>query len=306
MLYQYFDKPQLKVFYVSLALIVAASFAQFDFLVTEYWPSLNRLSVGPAIWAVSLLAIHIDLLRGEFKKSVTNLDLLFVLGLTLTLSFSLLLDPVVAPTLLVIGVWHLLSGAANKSRLFIVWLFLFFSLPFYSQIAELLRPLTIIVIEKLMGFTGIPILIQEYYIAIPEGLFFIAEGCSGQRYMTINLLLLFLYSLMSRFSIIQFLLALIVTVAIGLLVNWVRIIIIILFAHNFGIEHDFVQHHYEFGWFLHATTLFPYFYLMLKIDNYSVHKITIIKAKEKKVLAIPAFLLLSLPLSIVFWHQWLR
>ena len=167
MLYQYFEKPQLVIFYASLVLIGATNFAQFDFLITEYWSATNRLSKGPVIWAVSLLAIHIDLLRGEFKKTITNLDLLFVLVLTLTLSFSLLLDPVIVPTLLVIGIWHLVSGTANISRLLIVWLFLFFSLPFYSQIAELLRPLTIIVIENLMGFTGIPTLVQEYYIAIP-------------------------------------------------------------------------------------------------------------------------------------------
>lgn len=306
MLYQNFDKPQLIIFYISLCLIGAVSFSQFEFLITEYWSALDRLSKGPLIWAVSLLVIHLDLARGGLKKTVTNLDLLFILALVLILSFSLLLDPVIAPTLLIIGVWHLLSGTANTSRLLIVWLFLFWSLPFYSQIAELLRPLTIIVIERLIGITGIPVLVQEFYIAVPEGIFFIAEGCSGSRYMTISLLLVFAYSIMSRFNFYQFLLGLIVAVAIALLTNWIRIMIIVLFAHNFGIDHDFVRDHENFGWFLYATLLFPYFYLMLKIDYHARYEFDFFKTNAKKVLAIPAFSLLLIPLSIVFWHQWLR
>ena len=306
MLYQYFEKPQLVIFYASLVLIGAISFAQFDFLITEYWSATNRLSKGPVIWAVSLLAIHLDLSREGFKKTITNLDLLFVVALLLTVGFSLLLDPLIVPTLLVIGVWHLVSGSANVSRLLIVWLFLFFSLPYYSQVAGLLRPLTIIVTEGLIGIAGIPVLVQEYFIAIPEGIFFIARGCSGLKVMTINLLLLFLYSIMSRFNIYQFLQGLIVAVVIALLANWLRIIIVILFAHNFGIDHGFVQDHVNFGWFLYATLLVPYFYLMLKIDEHNKYEFTFIETHTRQLAAIPAFLLLLPLLLIVFWHQWLR
>jgi len=212
----------------------------------------------------------------------------------------------IAPTLLVIGVWHLVSGSANIPRLLIVWLFLFFSLPYYSQVASLLRPLTIIVTEGLIGIAGIPVLVQEYFVAIPEGIFFIAQGCSGLRVMTINLLLLFLYSIMSRFNIYQILQGLIVAVVIALLANWLRVIIVILFAHNFGIDHGFVQDHVNFGWFLYVALLVPYFYLMLKIDNHDIHEFIIAKTNTKKVLAIPASFLLLFPLSMVTWHQWLR
>ena len=306
MLYQYFEKPQLVIFYASLVLIGAISFVQFDFLITEYWSATNRVSKGPVIWAVSLLAIHLDLSREGFKKTITNLDLLFVLALLLTLGFSLLLDPLIVPTLLVIGVWHLVSGSANVSRLLIVWLFLFFSLPYYSQVSDLLRPLTIIVTDGLIGIAGIPVLVQEYFIAIPEGIFFIAQGCSGVRVMTINLLLLFLYSIMSRFNIYQFLQGLIVAVVIALVANWLRLIIIILFANKFGIDHDFVQDHVNFGWFLYATLLAPYFYLMLKIDKPKKYEFTFIETHTRQLAAIPAFLLLLPLLLIVFWHQWLR
>ena len=86
---------------------------------------------------------------------------------------------------------------------------------------------------------GLPVLVQGYYIAIPRGQFVIAEGCSGVRYLTSNLLLLFFYSLLNRYSIYQFLLGLLVTVSLALLMNWIRVVTIILFGRYFGIEHTF-------------------------------------------------------------------
>ncbi len=259
--------PQFAVFYASLALVAIASFSQFHFLLTEYWFVEDWISKGPVIWFVSLFVIHRDLSQREFRRTTTKTDLACGLASVPVLILGMLIDPLLAPVLLIVFAWYLCSSGVDITRMLIVCLFLLFSLPFYSQLVPGMQSLTVLVTESIIGVLGIPVHVQEHYIAIPGGLFFVEEGCSGFNYMANNLLLLFLYSLMSRFSIRQFLLGLLVTVILALVMNWIRVVLIILFAHNFGIEHDFIDSHQNFGWFLYALFLLPYFYLMLQIDN---------------------------------------
>ena len=164
--------------------------------------------------------------------------------------------------------------------------------------------LTVIVTKNLLVVAGIPVLVQATYIAIPSGQFYIHGGCSGFKYIVNNLMLFFLYSLMSRFNQRQFILGLLVAVSIALLMNWLRVVSVILFAHHFGIDYSFVQDHNNFGWVLYALFLLPFFYLMLQVDKNYHRKITVFKPIDKFVFAFPASVLFLLPMAIVFWHQW--
>ncbi len=298
-------KPQIQVFYVSAVLIGLTCFSQFEFLLTRYWFIEDWISKGPVIWLVSLFVIHRELSRKGFRDVTTNLNLAFTAGFVPLLVLGIYIDPLLAPTLLVVFAWYLSTSSVDLTRLVTVWLFLLFSLPFYSQLVPGLQTLTVIVTENLLGFLGIPIHVQEHYIAIPSGLFFVEEGCSGFNYMANNLLLLFLYSLMSRFGFGQFLLGLLVTVLFALIMNWIRVVLIILFAHNFGIEHSFVESHQDFGWFLYALFLVPYFYLMLQIDRKYRRQNDAKSMPARNLLSYPACILLTLPLLTVLCAQWL-
>ncbi len=259
--------PGVVAFYVALALIALVSLPQFHYLVSAYWFSEDWISKGPLIWLISIFVIHRDLARQSMRRETDRRDLLLVALSVPLVALASLTEPLLAPTLLLVLAWRLLSPSVDRARLIIVWLFLIFSLPFYSQLVPGLQMITVFVTENFLDLLGVPVLVQEFYIAIPDGQFFVEEGCSGFNYMANNLLLLFLYSLLSRFDLRQFLLGLGVSVAMALIVNWMRVILIILFAHHVGIEHDFVKSHSTFGWFLYAVFLFPYFFLLLKIDR---------------------------------------
>ena len=231
------------------------------------------------------------------------MDLALTAAFVPLLVFGMYIDPLLAPISLLVYAWYLVTSAIDFTRLLIVWLFLLFSLPFYSQLVPGLQLLTVIVTENALGFLGIPALVQEFYIAIPSGQFIVEEGCSGFNYLANNLLLLFLYSLMSKFSIRQFFIGLLITVSLALMLNWIRVILIILFAHHMGIEHSFVEDHLNFGWFLYALFLLPFFYLMLKIDSNNQQKAIHGEIMVKQVISYPAVVLLLIPLIVGYWQQ---
>ncbi len=84
-------------------------------------------------------------------------------------------------------------------------MFLFFSLPYFTEeVWVFLQMGTVIVTEKLLYLFSIPVVVQEYFIAIPAGIFEVEESCSGVRYLANNLLLTFLFSFLCGFGLGQF------------------------------------------------------------------------------------------------------
>jgi len=295
-------KPQILLFVFSLLIISVACYPQLEFLYNDYWVANSRLSKGPFIWIISVAVIFHTLSGVRMKTSTSNVDIAVALTFLAVLTAILKFDPLVAPTILVIFAWYMLTARPDLMRMLIVWIFLLFSLPYYSQWIAGLQMLTVNASESMLGFLGIPVLVQEFTVAIPRGQFIIAEGCSGARYLTSNLLLLFLYSILSRFGIRQFLLGLLATVTLGLLVNWIRVVSIISFAQSFGIEHSFVQDHEDFGWLLYALQLIPLFYLLMKVDNTDWQAIQIKRPPESTIFPFPALTLILLPLLFVTWQ----
>lgn len=296
-------QPQMALFTISLLFIAIACFAQFDYLYHEFWSVTDGLSKGPLIWVIAISIIFLDLSRCKFKVNTTDADILLTLIFVLVLVSSVHFDPLVAPTLLVIFAWYMVSTRVDLERMLIVWLLLLFSLPYYSQWVLGLQLLTVNATEGMLGLLGLPVLVQEYYIAIPRGQFVIAEGCGGVRYLTSNLLLFFLYSLFRRFGFYQFFLGLLVTISLGLLINWIRVVSIILFGQYFGIDHDFVQNHENYGWFLYAMQLVPFYYLLSKLDRPKWKKMQIYQPNGRHALSIPSIALTVAPLLLVLWQQ---
>ena len=287
-------------FSIALLFIGVACYSQFEYLFFEFWRATTRFSKGPIIWLVATAAIYQELARSDFKATTTNVDIRWILAFISILAISLYFEPLITPTVLVIFAWRMVSAKLDFSRMMIVWLFLLLSLPtFYSQWVPGLQSLTVVVVEGLLHLVGLPVLVQEYHIAIPRGQFVIAEGCSGERYLTSNLLLLFFYSLLNRYRIYQFLLGLLVTVFLALLMNWIRVVIVILFGHFFGIEHSLVQAHENPGWVLYGLQLVPLFYLLLKIERLDWKQPLAYQPVTRDILAIPPLIFVVPPLLLL-------
>jgi hypothetical protein len=55
--------------------------------------------------------------------------------------------------------------------------------------------------------------------------------------------------------------------AFGILDNWVRVLLLVLIAHFSEMESDLVRHHGNFGWWVFAVGLLPYFWLAARIER---------------------------------------
>jgi exosortase/archaeosortase family protein len=95
----------------------------------------------------------------------------------------------------------------------------------------------------------------------PWGTIVIADGCSGLRYLVIALLIAYLLCLLNRYPIKISIMVLIIATFLGLITNWIRILIIILIGYYTEMQHSLVRDHEFFGWVLFAGILFPALYL---------------------------------------------
>ena len=299
------NRTQLVYFYAAVVLIPVVCYRQFEFLLADFWFVDDWISKGPLSWLIALFVIHRDLARNRSRRGITGSHVLasaVCLGVVISVSFY---HPILLPALLLVLAYYLNSERPDPARILVVFLLLVFSLPYFSKLVPVLQWVTVGVTENLLGLAGIPTLVQANYIAIPGGRFLVEEGCSGYSFLASNLLLLFLLSLMARFNWRQFLLGLGLSVLMALLVNWIRVVLIILFAHNFGVAHDFVSDHYTFGWIVYTIFLLPYFYLMLKIDRGFRTQAKKPESKREPMLPYPAGILVLPSLLVAASAQWL-
>ncbi len=177
--------------------------------------------------------------------------------------------------------------------------FLIFLIPVWGVLITPLQELSTIAVTSIMGASNIPIFVEGNTIHIPEGVFEIAGGCSGLRYLIVSLaissLFIFLHVNKVKHAIIFILLA-----AIGALItNWIRITGLILIGHYTNMESDLMTDHNMFGWYLYI----PYMLLLFSLgQRYCIspphlHKKEPIKIKTSYNGKIILFSLFSLLIS---------
>lgn len=140
-------------------------------------------------------------------------------------------------------------------------LFLFCAIPFWDYLIEPLQAVTVWINGLLLGLIGIPVYIEGVMVTIPEGVFEVAGGCSGLRYLIVALTLAVLYSYQNYTQWRPRIFLILTAVFFALLANWLRVYIIIIVGHVTNMQSDLIANHDFFGWILFALTLLPFFYL---------------------------------------------
>lgn len=142
-------------------------------------------------------------------------------------------------------------------------LYLIFLLPGWGLLTALLQKTSVDSVTFLMSFTGIPTFVENNFVTIPAGVFEIANGCSGLRYLIVSLaissLFNFLYIKNTRKAVLFF------TVAIlgALITNWIRITALILIGEYTNMQSSLMADHNTFGWYLYA----PFMVLLFMWGN---------------------------------------
>ncbi len=173
-------------------------------------------------------------------------------------------------------------GVKEGQKFFFPALFLYCAIPFWDYLVELLQDVTVWINGVFLGFIGIPVYIEGVMVTIPEGVFEVAGGCSGLRYLIVALTLAALYAY-QNYTQWRTRTALILTaVFFALLANWLRVYIIIIVGHVTNMQSDLINNHDFFGWILFAFTLIPFFYLAGRYSLWFKDEMPVEKTHEIK------------------------
>lgn len=221
----------------------------FLFLMIRSIRSIDYNDIKPNYWASPVLVLA---------------SLLWILALHAHIQ---LIQWMLLPVMLI--VFHtLVFGLRTSWQLLFPALFLGFGIPFWDYLTELLQVITVFVVTLFLRLWDIPAFIEAFFVAIPQGTFEIAGGCSGLRYLLVMLTLSSLYGYLN-YSLWTTRIALVVTaIFFGLLTNWVRVFIIIVVGHMTNMQSDLIEDHDFLGWILFAVILIPVFFLAYKYADW--------------------------------------
>ena len=177
---------------------------------------------------------------------------------------------------------------------FFPFAFLVFIFPFWGALASPLQSLSVYVVSALMSLTSIPVYVENEFVTIPAGVFEIAEGCSGLRYVivsaAISSLYVFLYLKTMRSALIFTLVALVG----ALVTNWLRIVALIVIGHETEMQSSLMTDHNNFGWYIYIPVAIFQFYIGRKLED---RESDILEINEKVIE--PHSSLFSLKIAVV-------
>ncbi|WP_119395177.1 exosortase/archaeosortase family protein [Salinibius halmophilus] len=179
-----------------------------------------------------------------FVVSVANIDTLVyvLLPAVLFMLFAALLG------------WQ--TAWAYKAHIFTLLL----AMPIWQDLIPYLVLVATFVVTNVVGLLNITAYIQGSNIELPYGVLYIADGCSGVRYFAISLLLANTIAVLNSYRLKGWLVTLAIGAMLGLLINWVRIIALVLIGYYTQMQSSLVADHELFGWVVFAVIALPALY----------------------------------------------
>ena len=153
--------------------------------------------------------------------------------------------------------------------------YLVFLVPIWGALIAPLQNLSTFAVTKIMSLTTIPVFVDGNFITIPVGIFEIAGGCSGLRYMIVSLGVSSLYIFLNIRSWGKGITFLTLAILGALLTNWIRITLLILIGNYTNMESGLMEDHNTFGWYIYI----PFIIILFAFGN----RYLVSTEKEEKV-----------------------
>lgn len=155
----------------------------------------------------------------------------------------------------------LFFGWRISLKLWHLHLFFILPLPLWDGLLETLVNVASTVCSNFMRIFDLPMLIEGNSITIPSGRILIAEGCSGIRYFLVSIILGYILSNLNGHYGWRMILTVAVGALLGLIANWVRIILLIFIGYYSEMQSSLMDDHESFGWIVFAIFCLPALYL---------------------------------------------
>ena len=239
----------------------------------RFWESNGAYSHGYLIVPISLFLVWQQ--RGSLAALTPRVQwwgLPLLLGLGMLWALARLIDVQLVMQLALLAaigamLWTLLGTAISRRLAFPV-AYLLVAIPVWSLLTTTLQEYTAIFSTRALQALGVPVYLEAFYIAIPSGQFVVEEVCAGLRYFlaTLSIAALFAYLNFRRASLGVLFVA--VAIAVSILMNWARVIIIIYAGHITSMESFLVRDHISFGWGMFVVALVPIFVLGVWLQRF--------------------------------------
>lgn len=151
-------------------------------------------------------------------------------------------------------IWAVIGHRAAYTILFPLC-FMLFSIPVGEQLIPLLQKITADGAVALLKVTGIPLFRNGLYIEIPQGRFLVAEACSGVSFFVASLVIGSLYAYLNFATTRRRISFMIISFALPILANIVRVYGIIFIAYKTDMEYAAGADHIIYGWFFFAFVI---------------------------------------------------
>lgn len=240
--------------------------------LAERWVDYTY-SHGYLIAALALFLVVRELRArpfGELRPSPFGLAVLVVAGAGVVAAHAATTSSaaqVLLPVAWFGAVWALV-GLAEARRLLAPIAFIYFAIPWWDVINEVLQALTVVVVTFGLRVSDVPAFIDGNTIHISSGIFEVAGGCSGLHYVIVAAALATFSGLLHHDEWKPRIVLLVVALALALLANWLRVFAIIVAGHLTDMQHYLiVKDHYYFGWALFAVCMVPLFVLDRRLQS---------------------------------------
>ena len=152
--------------------------------------------------------------------------------------------------------WTLL-GLGGALKLIPHLLLLSLSLPIWADLIPLLVEIATVVVGSAVSAMGITALIEGSNITLAYGRLVIADGCSGIGFLAISMVLGAFTAILNDYRWRGWVVIMSGSIILALIINWVRIIALVLIADWTNMESSLVREHELFGWIVFAAFILP-------------------------------------------------
>ncbi len=239
----------------------------------QLWVDSYTYTHGYLTLAISLYLLSKLPMRQILLTAKPNVFILFSLLLAIFAMLVASAGDIKTLQLLLLPILFLLSlgtyfGWKNTKLMTFPVLLLLFAAPIWDDFSPLFQIITVSVNQFLLWVFDIPAQIQGLYITLPVGTFFVAGGCSGVKYILVGLFLSSVYSYLFLTTIKQKVTLILISLALSMFSNWVRVFGIIIAGYWTDMESPLVKDHEWWGWVIFTLfTLLPLYFISHKIES---------------------------------------
>jgi exosortase A len=150
-------------------------------------------------------------------------------------------------TFLPLSIWAFIGNQLALKILFPL-IFILFCIPVGEELIPALQEVTADLSMVMLDWSGIPVYRNGLYIEIPQGQFLVAEACSGISFFIASLVIGSLYTYLNISSIKRRIIFMLISIALPIIANGIRVSGIILTGHLTDMKHAVGADHLIYGW----------------------------------------------------------